>query len=419
MLWEAKIGSGYSAPSVLGTRLVVHHRAGENEVVECFDAFTGRSLWQHSDPSGFVDPFGYNNGPRATPLLTTNHCYVYGAEGRLACLELESGKVVWQRNTRKDWNVPEAFFGVGSTPLLEAGRLIVMVGGQPNSTVVAVDPVTGKTLWESVGQRNWEGVKTIGWRGEGQYRWTGEEKLASYSSPVAATIHNRRQVLCLTRQGLVSLNPTNGAVNFCRWFQAPVNESVNAMCPIIWNDLILVSGAYYRVGSVLLRARPEPTLFEEVWRSPPASSERDPATGQFVEPVLEAHWATPVLYDGCVYSFSGRNEPDASFRCVEFRTGKLMWSRTERWRPHSSPQPPVYGRGSAILAEGKLIVLGEGGKLGLFLPNPKAPQEVSNWQAPQLHYPCWTGPVLSQRRLYLRSEDRLICLDLRDPGRAF
>jgi hypothetical protein len=94
--------------------------------------------------------------------------------------------------------VPEAFFGVGSTPLLEGSRLVVMVGGQPNSTVVALDPVTGQTLWESVGKANWQGARTIGWQTKAPYRWTGEEKLASYSSPVAATIHGRRQILCLT-----------------------------------------------------------------------------------------------------------------------------------------------------------------------------------------------------------------------------
>jgi hypothetical protein len=345
-------------------------------------------------------------------LLTQDFCYTYGAEGRLVCLELATGKLVWQRETAKEWSVPEPFFGVGSTPLLEGDKLIVMVGGQPNSTVVAFDSKTGKTLWENAGQTNWHGVTAIGWRGEVPYRWTGEEKLASYSSPVAATIHDRRHVLCFTRQGLVSLNPTSGEVYFSRWFQSQVNESVNAMCPIVWNDLVLISGAYYRIGSVLLRVKPGGCSFEEVWRSPAQPSERDRSSGRLAEPTLEAHWTTPVLHEGYLYAFSGRNEPDATFRCVEFKSGKLMWSRDERWRSHSSTQPPVYGRGSAILADGKLIVLGEGGKLGLFSPNPKESKEICTWQVPQLHYPCWTAPVLSRHRLYLRSEDKLICFDL-------
>jgi outer membrane protein assembly factor BamB len=415
VLWERQVGSGYSAPSVRGSLLVVHHRVKDEEVIEAVDAANGKSVWRYPYPSRFVDPFGYNNGPRCTPLLTSDRCYTFGAEGKLVCLELETGKLVWQRDTAKDWSVPEPFFGVGSSPLLEGDRLIVMVGGQPNSGVVALDPATGKTIWENVGKTNWDGVPTIGWPAETQYGWTGEEKMASYSTPVATTIHGRRHVLCFTRQGLVSVNPTNGEINFSRWFESPINESVNAMCPVVSDDLVLISGAYYRIGSVLLRVQPDGKSYGEIWRSPRTRFERESSSGELAQPNLEAHWNTPVLHDGYLYAFSGRNEPDARFRCLELRTGKVMWNRDERWRPHSFLQSSVYGRGSAILADGKLIVLGEGGKLGLFELNPKEAHEICSYQVPQLHFPCWAAPVLSRKRLYLRSEDRLVCLDLSPP----
>lgn len=410
VVWEKAVGSGYGAPSVIAETLVLHHRLGNEEIVEAMDANSGKSKWQHKYPSAFTDLYGYNNGPRCAPLLTSNRCYTFGAEGKLTCLNLADGKVVWQRDAAKDWKVPEAFFGVGSTPILEGDKLIVMVGGQPNSGVVALDPATGKTIWESVGKTTWQGVVPIGWRTTKPYEWTGMEKLASYSSPVAATIHGQRHLFCLVRQGLVSLNPDNGEVRFRRWFQCPVNESVNAMNPVVSGDLVLISAAYYRVGSVLLRVKPDGKSFDEVWRSPQDPFERD-ATGNYPEPVLEMHWSTPILLDGKLYGFSGRNEPDATFRCVELATGRLLWSREERWRPHSSPQPAIYGRGSAILADGKLIVIGEGGKLGLFKPNPQKPEEICSWQVPSLHYPCWAAPVLSRKKLYLRSENQLVCLD--------
>src|SRR5262249_29146481 len=153
-LWSKAIGTGYSAPSVRHNRTVLHHRLGAEEIVESFDATTGTGQWRYAYSSRFVDPYGYNDGPRSTPLLTSNRCYTFGAEGKLLCLELETGKLVWQRDTAKDWEVPEAFFGVGSTPLLEADKLIVMVGGQPNAGVVAFDAKTGATLWQSVGRSN-------------------------------------------------------------------------------------------------------------------------------------------------------------------------------------------------------------------------------------------------------------------------
>ncbi|PYK97205.1 MAG: hypothetical protein DME19_17120 [Verrucomicrobia bacterium] len=399
VVWEKKIGTGYGAPSVRGDRLVLHHRIGDEEIVECFEAATGKPLWRQGYPSRFIDPYGYNNGPRGTPLLTTDRCYTFGAEGKLVCLELQSGKLIWQRDTAKEFEVPPAFFGVGSSPVLEGDLLIVMVGGQPNAGVVGFDAKSGKTVWESVGEKNWQGLPMTGWPGEPKVQWKRWDKQASYSTPVAATVNGQRQLFCLMRQGLVSLNPTNGEVNFSFWFRSRVEESVNAMNPVVVDDLVFISAAYYRIGSVLLRVKPNNRSFDEVWRST----------------VLEIHWNTPIYHDGYLYAFSGRNEPDARFRCVELKSGKLMWDRDESWPLHSShetPQPGVYGRGSAILADGKLIVLGEGGLLGLFKINPQQPEEISRWQVPQLHYACWAAPVLSRRKLYLRSEDALVCLNL-------
>jgi len=399
VLWEKAIGAGYGAPSVLGGRLVVHHRVGDEEIAECLDAGTGTSLWRHTDASHFIDPYGYNNGPRSTPLLTSNRCYTFGAEGKLTCLELRTGKLLWQRDTGSDWNVPPAFFGVGSSPILEGALLLVMAGGQPNSGMVALDAGTGKTVWESVGQKNWEGVPMTGWPGEPVVHWQTWEKQASYSTPVAATIHGRRQILCFMRQGLVSLDPASGAVNFSFGFRARQSESVNAMDPVVAGDLIFLSSAYYKTGSVLLRVQPDDRGVAVLWRGTE----------------LELHWMTPLCLDGCLYAFSGRNEPDARFRCVELRTGRILWDIDESWQHDGPDAPTVYGRGSMILADGKLIVLGEGGLLGLFQPNPKQPEEISRFQVPSLRYPCWAAPVLSRQRLYLRSENRLVCLDLARP----
>jgi outer membrane protein assembly factor BamB len=262
--------------------------------------------------------------------------------------------------------------------------------------VVAFDAKSGKTVWESVGKKNWEGIPMTGWPGERTVKWQSWEKQSSYSTPVATTIHGQRQILCLTRQGLVSLNPTNGIVNFSFWFRSQLNDSVNAMNPIVVDDTIFISGAYYKIGSVLLRVKPDGRSIEEVWRSP----------------VLEIHWTTPIYHEGYLYSFSGRNEPDARFRCVELKTGKLAWDRDESWAHHSTPTPSVYGRGSCIMADGKLIALGEGGLLGLFKVNSRQPEEICRFQVPHLHHPCWAAPILARKRLYLRSEDHLVCLNL-------
>lgn len=397
VIFDRPVGTGYAAPSVAGGRLIVFHRIGGEEVVEGWDAASGAPQWKLAYPSTYQDPYGYNNGPRGAPLVAGDRVFTLGAEGKLTSIDLATGKLRWQRDTAKEFQIPEAFFGVGSTPVLEGGKLLAMLGGQTNSGVVAFDPDTGRTLWESVGQKNWEGVPMTGWPGEAPVRWGEWWKQASYSSPVPATVQGQRLVFCLMRQGLVALDPADGAVRFSRWFRARVEESVNAANPVVVGNDVMISSAYYKAGSVSLRVAPGATNFTENWRG----------LG------LEMHWSTPILVGGDLYGFSGRNEPDASFRCVDFATGQVRWQRDERWAAHSATQPSVFGRGSCILADGRLIALGEGGLLGLFQPDPAECRELGRWQVPSLEHPCWAGLVLSQGRLYLRGEKRLVCLDLR------
>lgn len=397
VVFDRPTGTGYAAPSVAAGRLIIFHRVGGEELIESWKAADGSPQWKLAYPSAYQDPYGYNNGPRCTPLVAGERIFTLGAEGKLTAIDLNSGRLLWQRDTAKEFQIPEAFFGVGSTPLLEAGKLIVMLGAQTNSGVVALDPASGRTVWQSVGGQNWEGVPMTGWPGEPPVVWGEWWKQASYASPVAATVQGQRLVFCLMRQGLVALDPADGRVRFSRWFRARVEESVNAANPVVVGNDVLISTAYYKAGSVNLRVSPGATNFSENWRG----------LG------LEMHWSTPILVNGNLYGFSGRNEPDASFRCVNFTTGEIHWQRDERWSPHSSPQPPVFGRGSCILADGRLIALGEGGLLGLFRPDPSGCQEIGRWQVPSLEYPCWAAPVLSDGRLYLRNEKRLVCLDLR------
>ncbi len=397
VVFDLPTGIGYAAPSVRDGKLVLFHRVENFEVIQVLDALTAKPSWRHAYPTRYQDPYGYNNGPRCAPLVTTNRIYTFGAEGRLTCVDFTTGAELWQRDTAKDFEIPEAFFGVGSTPVLEGGKLIVMLGGQPNSGVAALDPETGKTLWESVGEKNWTGQPMLDWPGERLVEWATSEKQASYSSPVAATVNGQRLLFCLMRQGLVALDPKDGSVKFSRWFRARVPESVNASDPVVFGTDVLISSAYYRTGSALLRMGPGNTNFTQVWKG----------LG------LEMHWSTPILNNGFLYAFSGRNEPDARLRCVEFATGTVKWERDESFAKHSQEQPPAFGRGSFVLADGKLFALGEGGLLGIFRPNPDRCEEVSRWQVPSLKQPCWAGPVLSNGRLYLRGEDRLVCVDLR------
>ncbi|HVW00428.1 MAG TPA: PQQ-binding-like beta-propeller repeat protein [Planctomycetaceae bacterium] len=400
ILWQKQIGTGYTAPSVKGGRLVLHHRVRDEEVVQCCAADTGEPLWRHAYPTAFEDPYGYNNGPRCSPLLTKDRCYTFGAEGVLLCLDLKTGREIWKVDTQVDFRVPEAFFGVGATPILEGNRLIVMVGGAPDAGMVAFDARDGKVVWHNVGLKNWEPT----------FRYQPDQKLASYSTPLAATIHGKRQILAFMRPGLIALDPQSGEPLYNLFFRATFRESVNAARPVVVGDQIFLSAAY-DVGATVLKVHEDCKGFDTVWRD---------------EFAMQNHWSTSIHHEGYLYGFSGRHEPGSSFRCIELASGKVKWQTHEPGEeedpdPRAGLQrtpPKYYGRGSAIMADGRFIVLGERGLLALVEVNPDEFREISRIKYRQMKYPSWAAPVLSRGRLYLRCEEHLMCLDLAAPQRG-
>ncbi len=428
LLWAKRIGTGYSAPSVRGGRLVIHHRVDDEERIECRNPVTGEVVWTYKYPTTYEDPYGYNNGPRCTPLLTEDHCYTYGAEGKLTCVDLKSGQKIWQRDVKKDFDVPAWFFGVGCTPILEGDVLIALVGGQPDSGVVGFNAKTGETLWQSVGKKTWDNVNKNAWSQDEKddsvkadiYEWTGKEQIVSYSSPIAATIHGKRHVLCLMRQGLVSLDPKDGSLRFKYWFRSRAYESVNAARPVVLGEKIFLSAAY-KVGSVLLEVNPNSQSVKEVWRD-----SRN----------LLTHWSTAIPVEGYIYGFSGRHENEGELRCINLKTGKLEWKTTGfdgdlsdlaqdpmtgiiTNKKTGKPVPwPFFGRGSKIRIGDRFLILGERGTLALAKINPQKYEELGRTAYKQIHNPAWTAPVLSRGLIYLRGEDALICLDARPKDSA-
>ena len=198
LVWEMERGSGYSSPAISGDKLVYLHRVGDEEVVECLEAETGRRFWSFAYSTDYSDRYGYNNGPRAAPVIADGRVYVYGAKGELHCLKLDTGQLYWRRDLPGEFKIPQDFFGISSTPLIEGDLLIVTMGAPGGPTVAAFDKTSGKLVWGA-----------------------GSEWGAGYASPVPASVHGKRRVFVFAGGesrppigGLIALDPANGSVDF-------------------------------------------------------------------------------------------------------------------------------------------------------------------------------------------------------------
>ena len=392
LVWELAKGSGYASPAIVGDRLLFLHRLDQEEVVECLHAETGASRWRFRYPTAYEDRYGYNNGPRSSPVIDRDRVFTVGAEGKLYCLDVETGETVWTRDFQAEYGVTQDFFGTASTPLVEGEVLVVNVGGPRGACVVGFDTATGRERWRAGA-------------------WG-----PSYASPVPATVHGQRRVIVFAGGesqppggGLLSLDPTTGAVDFTVSHRSRTYESVNAACPVVFDNHVFIS-ASYRAGGVLIEVHPDFT-YSVVW-----------TTQDFA-----LHFNTPIYRDGYLYGFDGRNQGDASLACVEAATGRVVWREvptwTETFEQNGRTQESVLGtaRGSLLAVDGQFVCLGEFGHLIWMDLTADGYTEVSRtWLVAARE--SWTLPVLSRGLLYVTQNTRelitgapprLLCYDLR------
>jgi outer membrane protein assembly factor BamB len=356
VIWRKQIGAGLSGPVVAGKRLILFHRLDDREVVESFDALTGAPQWRHTYPTTYRDDFGFDEGPRAVPVVADGIVYTYGAEGKLHAADLATGKPLWSIDAMRQFEVDKGYFGAAGSPLVEGGKVIANVGGKKGG-IVAFDARTGKVIW------------------------TATTDAASYSSGVAATILGRRYAVFLTRAGLVGLDPANGHVRFQRPWRARQAASVNAATPLIVGNMIFVS-AEYGPGAGVLQF--DGAKLADVWLSDDA---------------LSNHYATSVLHEGRLYGFHGRQEFGPVFRAVDLQSGKVLWS-TGR-----------FGAGSVTLAGNRLVIVRESGELVLAAASPKSFQQVAAAQI--LPATVRAYPAIADGIMYVRNDDTLVAVDLR------
>ena len=385
VIWHKKVGTSYGAPTIADGRLFMFARHDDMARLTCMESDTGTELWRFEYPTDYEDMYGYNNGPRSCPVIDGERVYIFGVQGKLHCLSVSDGTLLWKVDTAARFNVVQNFFGTASTPIVEGDLLIAQIGGSP--------PGTPKDVWASNGKPPPNGTGIVAFNkhtGEVVYKIT--DQLASYASPITATIDGRRWGFMFARDGLVGFEPTTGKFDFYYPWRCARIESVNASSPVVADDLVFISESY-EVGSSVLQVYPGG--YKVVWKDSPRR-----------EKSMKLHWNTAIHHEGYLYGCSSRHSSGGELRCVEMKTGKVVWAQR------------VNERASLLWVNDYFIYLGEYGGLMLLKCTPEK-MEILSEAVPRdengrqfIEYPAWSAPALSNGLLYLRGKDRLVCFAL-------
>lgn len=355
-LWVRDVGQGFSGPVVLGKRVFLFHRTDNQELIECFETDTGKTLWKEGVPAHYSDDFGFDEGPRGTPAIQGQRLVAIGADAVVQCRDINNGRLLWSVDGRKQFGARKGFFGLAPSPLIQGSQVILNIGGTDGAGVVALRLEDGSVAWKA-----------------------GEDE-ASYASPITASIHGKTRILVLTREALMSLNPENGQTFFRYPWRPAMNASVSAATPLVQSDQVFLT-ASYDTGAILLDCTD--TGVRTVWQSKQA---------------ISAHYATCVAVDGYLYGFEGRQEQGCDLRCIEWKTGAVRWTQ-ER-----------LGAGTLIRVDKELLILTEKGELILADADPKTFHV--NRRAQILPFLARAHPALSDGVLFARSKDKLFAHSL-------
>jgi outer membrane protein assembly factor BamB len=357
VLWEHRVGEGFAGAAVAGGRVVIFHRVNDNDLVEILDANTGTPVAQKEFPASYGGGINADRGPRCVPLIHDGQVYLFSAGGELHCVDMKTGKPRWSRNLAAEFEIPDSYFGAGSTPIVAGDKLLVNVGAKQGAGIVAFNLKDGKTAWKSTDEQ------------------------ASYSSPTAVTLDNVPHVIFVTRLSALSIDPVSGKVRWRFPFGAR-GPTVNAATPQVLDGHLFLS-ASYGVGAVYRKIGTTNT--EEIWAN------NDTMSSQF---------STSVPYKGNFYGVDGRqDQPPARLRCFEPRTGRILWTKND------------FPVANLIVADGKLVILTDDGGFILAAAVAEGYRELARARLSKTTTRAL--PALSNGMLYVRDTSVLKCIDLR------
>jgi len=348
--WGLDIGPGYSSLAVVDGVAITGYSDGKRDLLGAFGA-GGKKIWTYDLGETYKGHDGSDDGPLATPTVSGGAVYFLGAHGRLAAVDLESGREMWKRELMEELGAREPDYGFTSSPLVVGDVVIVQGGGDGGRSLLGFDAKSGKKRWALADDR-------IG-----------------YQSPAVVTLGGREQVVAVTNRQMMGVDPASGDLIWSHDLaDDDEDEGFAHPLPVGDNGVLLTSWS----GGTLYNILSTDGLYavEEAWN----------------EPTLRGY-AIPVYRDGYLYGYNGN-----FLTCVDAASGKAVWKS----------RPP--GAGMLIGAGDHLVIQTEEGEVVIVEASPEGYVEKTRFAAFEPGYP--TAPSFAGGKIYARSPVRIASLSV-------
>jgi outer membrane protein assembly factor BamB len=346
--WKVSVGLGDATPALVGDKLYIFARQGDDEVIRCLDAANGKELWQEKYAAQAVSgPAAQHSGPRSSPSVADGKVVTLGVSGILTCVDAAKGKTVWHKD---DFSGAWPRFYTASSPIITGGLCIAQLGGESSGGIVAYDLATGDQKW----------------------KWTGDG--TAYASPVILTIDGTKMVVTLTAKKIVGIGVTDGKLLWEVPF--PVQgRAYNAATPIVDGATVIYAGSGRGTKAVKIEKTADGFAAKELWSNP------DNAV-QFNSPVLKGGQIYGLSQNGVIF-------------CLDAKDGKTLWTAELGGK----------GFGSIVDAGSALLALTPKGDLTVFEPSDKEYKKVSSYKVADTE--TYAYPVAAGKGVFVKEKDSL------------
>ncbi len=350
--WKVELpGRGLSGIVVAGGKAFVTACDGPNQSrlhVLCFDAKTGKKLWQRS----IWSTGGTNCHPKTcmaapTPVTDGKAVYALFATADLVAYDAD-GNLLWYRSLTGDYPSITNQVGMASSPVLAPGLLVVPMENNGDSFIAGIDLKTGKNRWKI------ERPHAINW-----------------VTPVVRRAGDKTEIIFQGAEELVAYDAADG---HRRWSYGGDGNRSEIPSPIIGSN-----------GEVL-------TPGNELVALQPADEGQSPKVLWKAIKLRGGGFPTPLYYNGRVYSVSS----NGMLACGDAKTGKVLWQERIKGPIAASP----------VAADGRVYVVNEKGLTTVVKLGDKPVIESQN----NLDDDILATPAIANGAIYLRSDKFLYCI---------